>query len=51
MTDPANALHHPALIGAGVFVLVIAIWQYWRTVRHLWSASFAALAGVTEQRM
>jgi putative membrane protein len=38
-----------ALILSGVLVLLIAIWQYWYTLRYLWSGQFAALAGVTEK--
>ena len=30
-----------ALISCGVLALVISIWQYWWTMRYLWSASFA----------
>jgi hypothetical protein len=38
-----------ALILSGVVVMLIAIWQYWRTVRYLWAGSYAAIAGVTEE--
>lgn len=38
-----------ALILSGILVLLIAIWQYWHTLRYLWSGSYAAIAGVTEQ--
>ena len=37
-----------ALILCGVFVLVIALWQYHRTVAYLWRGSYAAIAGVSE---
>src|SRR6516164_7792580 len=38
-----------ALISCGVLALVISIWQYWWTVRYLWSASFAPIAGMTKE--
>jgi putative membrane protein len=38
-----------ALILSGVVVMLIAIWQYWRTLRYLWGGSYTAIAGVTEQ--
>src|SRR6185437_7788629 len=37
-----------ALILCGVFVLLIAIWQYQRTLAYLWRGSYAAIAGVSE---
>ena len=52
--SPANYPRAPlylglALIFSGVLVLLIAIWQYWHTVRYLWSGSFEAIAGVTQE--
>jgi len=38
-----------ALILCGVLVLVIAIWQYWWTIRYLWRGSFASIAGMTKE--
>jgi putative membrane protein len=38
-----------ALIFSGVLVLLVAIWQYWHTLRYLWSGSFAPIAGVTKE--
>jgi len=38
-----------ALILCGVLVLLIAIWQYWWTVRYLWRGSFASIAGMTSE--
>jgi putative membrane protein len=38
-----------ALIASGVVALVIAIWQYHRTVRYLWGGSFASIAGMTKE--
>ena len=38
-----------ALISCGVLALVISIWQYWWTMRYLWSASFAPIAGMTKE--
>jgi putative membrane protein len=38
-----------ALILSGVLVLLIAIWQYWWTVRYLWRGSFASIAGMTKE--
>ncbi len=40
-----------ALIAAGVLALLISIWQYWWTLRYLWSGPFAAIAGVKQERM
>jgi putative membrane protein len=53
----ANAAYLPrapqylglALIGAGVVALLISIWQYWWTLRYLWSGSFASIAGVKQK--
>lgn len=38
-----------ALISCGVLALVISVWQYWWTVRYLWSGSFELLAGMTRE--
>jgi putative membrane protein len=40
-----------ALIAAGVLGLLLSIWQYRWGLRYLWSGSFAAIAGVKEERM
>jgi len=40
-----------ALIACGILALVVSIWQYWWTVRYLWSGSFAPLAGLTKEGM
>ena len=40
-----------ALISCGVLALVISLWQYRWTVRYLWSASFASIAGMTKEGM
>src|ERR1700739_93820 len=40
-----------ALISCGVLTLVISLWQYWWTVRYLWSESFAPIAGMTKEGM
>ena len=36
-----------ALIAAGIFSLAIAVWQYRRGVRYLWSVPFRSLAGMS----
>ena len=38
-----------ALISCGVLAIVISVWQYWWTIRYMWSGSFAALAGMTNE--
>jgi putative membrane protein len=38
-----------ALISCGVLALVISIWQYWWTVRYLWSGTFTPIAGMTKE--
>ena len=38
-----------ALIGCGILALVISIWQYWWTLRYMWSEPYAPLAGVTRE--
>ena len=40
-----------ALIAAGIFALLLAVWQYRRVVRYLWSEPFRPLAGISEQEM
>jgi putative membrane protein len=40
-----------ALISCGVLALVISIWQYWWTVRYLWSGAFTPIAGMTKEGM
>ncbi len=38
-----------ALIACGVLALVVSLWQYQWTVRYLWGASFAPIAGLTKE--
>ena len=38
-----------AMISCGILALLISLWQYERTVRYLWSGSFAPVAGLTER--
>jgi len=38
-----------ALILCGVLGLVISIWEYWWSLRYLWSESFLPIAGVTQE--
>jgi len=38
-----------ALISCGILALVISLWQYWWTVRYLWSAAFAPIARMTNE--
>jgi putative membrane protein len=40
-----------ALISCGVLALVISLWQYRWTVRYLWGAPFASIAGMTKEGM
>jgi len=40
-----------ALIACGVLALVVSIWQYWWTVRYLWSRQFASIAGMAGEQM
>ncbi len=55
----ARAAAHPeaprylglALIACGIATLLVSLWQYWWTIRYLWSGSFAAIAGMTQPRM
>ena len=36
------------LIGAGVFALVVTVWQYHAVVQYLWHGDFAKIAGITK---
>ena len=38
-----------ALIACGILALVISIWQYWWTIRYMWSEPYTPLAGVTRE--
>ena len=38
-----------ALIFSGVAALLISVWQYRWTLRYLWGANFAAVAGMKEE--
>ncbi|MCP4380347.1 MAG: DUF202 domain-containing protein [Hyphomicrobiales bacterium] len=38
------------LIGAGILSLAIAIWQYQRGVRYLWSEPYRVLGGISADR-
>ena len=40
-----------ALIGSGIFALVISIWQYRQTLLYLRSGEFAPLAGLSDRPM
>ena len=40
-----------ALIACGILALVISIWQYWWTIRYMWSEPYTPLAGVTKEGM
>ena len=40
-----------ALIGAGVIVLLISLWQYVGVVRYLWREPFKELAGIHSETM
>jgi putative membrane protein len=40
-----------ALITNGVLALVVAIAQYWWTVRYLWSDTFVPIAGMKKESM
>jgi putative membrane protein len=35
-----------SLIACGVLTLLVSIWQYWWTLRYLWSDAYAPLAGM-----
>jgi putative membrane protein len=52
----AYAPHEPqylglALIGCGILALLISVYQYWWSVRYLWSDLFAPIAGVKKEGM
>ena len=38
-----------ALIACGILALVIAIWQYFWTVRYMWGEPYTPLAGLTKE--
>jgi putative membrane protein len=40
-----------ALISCGILALVISLWQYFWTVRYIWSEPFAPIAGMTKEGM
>lgn len=40
-----------AMIGCGIFALLVATWQYVWTVRYLWSGPFAQVAGLKREGM
>ncbi len=40
-----------ALIASGILALLVSIWQYWWTVRYLWSAQFVPVAGMKQEGM
>jgi putative membrane protein len=40
-----------ALISCGILALVISLWQYFWTVRYMWSEPFAPIAGMTKEGM
>jgi putative membrane protein len=53
-TSPARFPDAPyylglSLIFCGVLALVVSIWQYQWTLKYLWSGSFAAVAGITQE--
>lgn len=37
-----------ALMACGVLTLLVSIWQYWWTLRYLWSDPYAPLAGMKQ---
>ena len=39
-----------ALVGTGTAALIIAIMEYWGTLRYLWSGDFSDIAGTEEGR-
>lgn len=52
---PATFPHAPrylglALILAGIGSLLVAMWEYRWTIKYLWSADYAPIAGVTQER-
>jgi putative membrane protein len=40
-----------ALISCGILALVISLWQYFWTVRYMWSEPFVPIAGMTKEGM
>jgi len=38
-----------ALIGSGVLVIVVALWQYRTVLKYLWSGEFRGIAGITQE--
>jgi putative membrane protein len=40
-----------ALISCGILALIVAIWQYWWTIRYLWDEMFAPIAGMKKGGM
>ena len=40
-----------ALISSGILALLVSLLQYFWTVQYLWSGSYAAIAGMTKERM
>lgn len=40
-----------ALIASGILALLVSIWQYWWTVRYLWSVQFVPVAGMKQEGM
>ena len=53
---PAYVPHAPqylglALIGCGILALLISVYQYWWSVRYLWSEAFASIAGAKKDGM
>jgi putative membrane protein len=53
-TSPARFPDAPyylglSLIFCGVLALVVSIWQYQWTLKYVWSGSFAAVAGITQE--
>ena len=40
-----------ALIGCGILALLVSVYQYWWSVRYLWSDLFAPIAGAKKEGM
>jgi putative membrane protein len=40
-----------ALISCGILALLVSIWQYWWSIRYLWSEPYTPIAGVTREGM
>lgn len=57
MQDPAARPISPgaprilglALIGAGLFILIVSSWQYRQAVRYMWQPEFRVIAGLGER--